>query len=129
MTAPAPVLALSELTAQHDWEPLRLPAHVHDDYRELTGWDRPELPAGLGVVVARRAFTRGRPLPPGGVLLGIEFDNHGVPPADGAYEFKVSTDVSRDSAGRTLARVSTRLRRPRGERVADVTFVLRWPDA
>lgn len=128
MTHPAQVLALSDLATEGSWEQLHLEEQAHLGYRRLTGWDNPEMPAGLGIVAARRAFTRGRPLPAGGVLLGIELDSRSAPPEDGEYEFQVDAAVREDSSGRTLVRVCTRLRRPGGGDVADVTFVLRWPD-
>lgn len=125
----AQVLELSDLATNGAWEQLHVDEQTHLGYRRLTGWDGSDMPAGLGIVAARRAFTRGRPLPPGGVLLGIELDSRSAPPEDGEYEFQVDTGVRKDSSGRTLVRVCTRLRRAGGDDVADVTFVLRWPDA
>jgi hypothetical protein len=123
------VLDLSDLPRDGRWEPLHLGEQDHAGYRELTGWDGAAMPAGLGMLAARLAFTRGRPLPPGGVLLGIDLDSRSAPPTDGNYEFSVDTETGEDSSGRTLVRVRTRLRRPRDRDVAEVTFVLRWPDA
>jgi hypothetical protein len=128
VTHPAQALALSDLATAGAWEQLHLEEEANLGYRRLTGWDGPEMPAGLGIVAARRAFTRGRRLPPGGVLLGIELDSRSAPPEDGEYEFQVDAGVRKDSAGHTLVRVCTRLRRPGGGDIADVTFLLRWPD-
>lgn len=129
MTPSGQILMLSDLATDGTWQELHLEQHDHHEYRRLTGWDGPEMPAGLAIVAARRAFTQGRPLPPGGVLLGIELDSRSAPPEDGEYEFQVATDMREDSSGRMLVRVCTRLRRPGGGDVADVAFVLRWPDA
>jgi hypothetical protein len=125
----ADVLGLADLPTDGRWEPLHLGEDRHSAYRDLTGWDGAAMPAGVGILVARLAFTRGRPLPAGGVLLGIDLISQSAPPADGDYEFSVDTQTDRDRSGRTLVRVRTLLRRPGGRDVAEVTFVLRWPDA
>jgi hypothetical protein len=127
MSQPSSALELADLPTS-GWEPLDIGEQLDADYRTCTGWDGAEIPAGLCIVVARLAFTRGgRPLPPGGVLLEIDVTTHSTPPADGRYEFLTRTAVTPHHSGRSLLHAEIRLREPDGPEVADVTFVIRWP--
>ncbi len=122
-------LQLDELTTDSAWLPFEPDVA---GYREATGWDGDDAPPGLAVALARLAFTRGRPLPPGGVLLGIDVDVADPLPEHGPWSFRVDTSRRRTSSGQVVVRISTRVDRfPRdpSSRDARVTFVLRWPDA
>lgn len=108
------------------WEPLDVGHQLAADYRAVGGWDGAEAPAGLSIVVARLAFTRGgRPIPPGGVLLGIDMVAYCAPPSGGRYEFMASTTITSRHSVRPLVDVVIRLRVPAGRDVAEVAFSLR----
>lgn len=130
MTQPPTALRLSELPTHGAWEELDAGAQLEIGYRAVTDWKGGSASAGLSIVVARLAFTRGgRPLPPGGVLLGIDLVSYSSPPNDGRFEYLVTTEVIPHRSGKPPLRASTRLRVPEGRHVADVTFAIRWPGA
>ena len=126
------VLTRAELSTQGAWLPVPGDAPKLATYRELTGGQaddaKASAPIGFAVVAARRALTRDRPLPAGGVLLGIEA-------APGSWagrapaEFRCTTTERTDSKGRRIvtARVELRSQRRRGW-PTHVEFALRWPE-
>lgn len=122
-------LQLDELTTDGGWLPFEPDTAA---YRQATGWDGAGAPPGLAVALARLAFTRGRPLPPGGVLLGIDVDVTDPLPEQGPWSFRVDATQRRTASGHLVVRIATRVDRfPRDPSVRDarVTFILRWPDA
>jgi hypothetical protein len=109
------------------WRSFQAPADLEAAYRASTGWRRAERPRGLAAVVARLAYTAGRPMPPGGVLVEMTQRDLGQLPADGRYVVQVTSALLGERAGRRRVRVTTALRTPEGAAVADVTFLLDWP--
>ena len=121
------VLTLAELETGGAWESFELDNGLPDAYAAATGRAAGGEAVGWSVVAARIALTRGgRPLPPGGVLLGIDLLSLSLPPRDGHLEFSIDTEVTPHRSGRPLVRAQVRLRTPEGRHVADVTFAIRW---
>lgn len=127
MNATAAPLHIADLSTANQWIGFDIDSDLDMRYRGVTGWDGDDSAAGMSIVAARRAFTRGRPLPPGGVLLGIELDSHDTLPADGHCEFRVETDVTRHRSGFPFVQIVTTLRVPDGKEFAEVVYVIRWP--
>lgn len=125
----ATALSIADLTTAGRWEQVDLTGEFVADYRSLTGGTGPEPPIGMSIVWARRGFTRLRPLPPGGVLLGIELDSLRVPPVGGPIECRVEHEVSTHRSGHLFVRIVTDLRDGSGSIFARVVFVVRWPHA
>lgn len=111
------------------WQPFTAPDDLEPAYRACTGWAGAETPRGLAAVVGRLAYTAGRPMPPGGVLLEMTQRDRGRLPDDGRYVVRVSSEVLGERAGRRRVRITTELALPGGDPVADVTFLLDWPAA
>lgn len=122
----ASVLTPADIPTRGAWR--RVPAIQTARYRALSGGTTAADPAGLAVVAARRAFTRSRPLPPGGVLLTIEttFFREFCP--DEGLEFRCSVDERIDRGGRMIIGVNVELRAPGAGCAALVRFVMLWPD-
>ena len=129
MTAAAP-LRLEELSTDGAWLPLELDPDFAAAYARAT--DRPDNRpvAGWSIVVARLGLTRGgRPLPPGGVLLGITLTSLAVPPTDGGWEYSTHTTVSPHRSGHPTLTATVSLRAAASATpIAEVTFGLRWPE-
>ena len=121
------VLRIEDLSTGGQWELLEAGPDLDADYRDVTGWDHPDPSAGLCLVAARLAFTRGRPMPPGGVLLGIDIDPYRSPPQDGRFEYRVDSEVTPHRSGLPMVRIVTTLRLPEGAHVAEVAYAIRWP--
>jgi hypothetical protein len=118
--------SMAELSTHGSWRAAPSAVPDVDEYRRLTGATAP-MPAGATIVAARRAFTRGEPLPPGGVLLGIDVELGGwEPSADTEYRCDV---VERErTGGRIDVLVSVELRSRAAEHhPSAVSFSLRWP--
>lgn len=109
------------------WRPFTAPPALERDYRAVTGWSRAEVPRGLAAAVGRLAYTAGRPMPPGGVLLEMSLRSHGPLPEDGRYEVRTASELVGERDGRRRVRVTASLRRPDGAPVADAGFLLDWP--
>lgn len=109
------------------WWAFTAPARLEPDYRAVTGWSGDEVPQGLAAVIGRLAYTAGRPMPPGGVLVEMSLHPQGPLPRDGRYEVRTSYDVLGERKGRTRVLVTASLRRPDGTPVAKTGFVLDWP--
>lgn len=110
-------------------------AWVRDDpvdvaeYARLLGTDEPK-PAGLAVVQARRAFARGRSLPPGGVLLAIDSAAGDGWLPGGATEHRCDVRTRTDRADRAVVTFDVDLRTPgTARRPSRVRFVIRWEAA
>ena len=128
MSDVANVLRIEDLSTGGRWELLEAGFDLDTNYRDVTGWDDPDPSAGLCLVAARLAFTRGRPLPPGGVLLEIAIDSYRSPPQDGRFEYRVGSEVTPHRSGLPIVRIVTTLRLPGGAHVAEVSYVIRWPN-
>lgn len=98
---PERLLTVADLDSRGEWLVVDVGPALERAYREVTGWTGEEAPDGLASVVARRAYTRGLAMPPGGVLREIRQSRLGPPPSDVA------------TAG--------------GQPVAQVEFTLDWP--
>lgn len=109
------------------WRPFTAPPELEVDYRAVTGWSGAEIPQGLAAVVGRLAYTAGRPMPPGGVLVEMSLHSQGPLPRDGRYEVRTGHDVIGERKGRRRVRVTASLRRPDGMPVAETGFLLDWP--
>ncbi|MDZ5446361.1 hypothetical protein U2F26_27110 [Micromonospora sp. 4G57] len=121
-------LDVDDVSTGGEWVTLAVPPDLDQAYRAVTGWGAPEPPVGLGTVVARLAWTRGRPMPPGGVLVEMTLRRLDIPPADNHWLARVDTDVVGVRDGRRRVRVTTQLRAAAdGRDVADVDFLLDWP--
>ena len=127
MTTVSTPLRIDELTTHDRWLKLVPDPDIENRYRDVTGWGGSAVPTGMSIILARLAFTRGRALPPGGVLLGIELDAHACPPADGRCEFRVTTDVTLRRSGHRFVKIVTSLRRPAKSEFAEVAYLIRWP--
>ncbi len=128
MTEVLTVLKISEIATNGEWKTLDVGRQLEACYRSTTEWKGTGSSAGLSIVVARRAFTRDRRLPAGGVLLGIDLRSVSPPPSDGRYEFLIDTDVAPHRSGKSLVRVLTQLRISEGKPVAGVMFAILWPN-
>lgn len=121
------VLQVEDLDTAGRWLPCETPPGLEVAYREATGWQGQDPPRGLAAVVGRLAYTAGRPMPPGGVLVEMSLANQGPLPQDGRYEVRVAHEVLGERDGRRRVRVTTSLRRPDGQPVAEAGFLLDWP--
>lgn len=120
-------LRLEDLDTAGGWVTFRAPERLERAYRAATGWTGSEAPRGLASVVGRLAYTAGRPMPPGGILVEMRLQSRGEPPADGTYEARIGHRVLGERDGRRRVWVAVELRRPDGARVADVAYLLDWP--
>lgn len=128
MSAVRDVLRLPEISTDGGWEPVETGPGLAAAYCGATGWPGDEAAVGWSVVAARLALTRGgRPLPPGGVLLGITLRSHSLPPHDGRFEFRTTTETGTHRSGRPLLTAGVNLRTPAGRDVAEVVFTILWP--
>lgn len=127
MSVTAAPLQIADLSTANQWIVFDIDSDLEVRYRGVTGWDGDYSAAGMSIVAARRAFTRGRRLPPGGVLLGIELDSLDTLPADGHCEFRVETDVTQHRSGFLFVQIVTTLRVPNGKEFAEVVYLIRWP--
>lgn len=109
------------------WRAFTAPPELERDYRAVTGWSRAEVPQGIAAVVGRLAYTAGRPMPPGGVLVEMSLHHQGTLPRDGRYEIRTVYDVLGERKGRRRVRVTASLRRVDGNPVAEAGFLLDWP--
>ena len=64
------VLRIEDLDTAGQWLHFDVGPHLERSYRQATGWSGAEA-LGLAAVVGRLAYTRGRTMPPGGVLREI----------------------------------------------------------
>ncbi|MDQ0614270.1 hypothetical protein QF046_001911 [Microbacterium sp. W4I4] len=110
-------------------------AWVRDDpvdvaeYARLLRTDAPK-PAGLAIAQARRAFARGRSLPPGGVLLGIDSAAGDGWQPGGTTEHRCDVRTRTDRAGRAVVTFDVDLRTPGVDASPSrVRFVIRWEAA
>jgi hypothetical protein len=120
-------LRLEDLDTFGDWVAFESPAGLERAYRDATGWEGPEAPRGLASVVGRLAYTAGRSMPPGGVLVEMTLRDLGALPEDGRYDVRLSHEVLGERAGRRRVRVAVNLRRADGAPVADAGYLLDWP--
>jgi hypothetical protein len=127
VTAP---LRLEELSTDGAWLPLEVDAEFAPAYAAVTGRSEGRPAAGWSIVVARLGLTRGgRPFPPGGVLLGITLTSLAAAPADGRWEYRTETAVAAHPSGRPTLTATVALRAADdGGSVAEVGFLLRWPE-
>lgn len=119
-------LELDEL-ATDGWVPLEMDPGVAQDHARLAQRDG----VGAGVVVpwARLAFTGGRPLPSGGVLLSISVDLHDKVPSRPTAR-RTQVDVRERGSGRpAIVTVTTGLGANDAAPFCAVVFVLMWPVA
>lgn len=122
------VLHRSGISTHGDWLPTSMPGLSVDAYRDLAG-SRARWPAGLAIVVARRAFTRDLPLPPGGVLLSIDLRFGRRWSFDEEMQFQCDAEERLDRQGRCIVRANVHLRSGvTTEALAKVSFTLRWPE-
>lgn len=123
-------LRLEDLSTAGRWLPLALDPGFATAYATATGWPQRRAAAGWSVVAARIGLTRGgRAFPPGGVLLGLTVTCLGSPPEDGRWEYHTATTVSPTRSGRRRLTATVSLRAAgSGAAVAEVTFVLLWPE-
>lgn len=121
------VLRIEDLDSGGRWLPFQAPIGLEPAYRRATGWQGAEPPRGLAAVVGRLAYSAGRPMPPGGVLVEMSLLHRGPVPANGSYQVRVDHEVLGERAGRRRVRVVTSLRRADGAPVADAAFLLDWP--
>ena len=129
MSIVAQQLSIADIDTGGSWHPLDAGADLLTAYCAATGWTS-DLPAvGCSIIAARLALTRGgRPLPPGGVLLGIEIRSRSLPPSDARFEYRTTTEVTRSRSGHLLVRACVQLRvAAPGRDVAEVAFTIRWP--
>ena len=122
-----PPLRIDELSTEDRWLTLDVDAGLEGRYRDVSGWGGEAPASGLSIVLARLAFTRGRPLPPGGVLLEIELDSHATAPSSGRCDFRVGAQVTHHRSGHRFVRILTSLRFPDGKCFAEVVYLIRWP--
>lgn len=120
------ILQTADLDTNGGWTEVEVDANLERDYRSVTSFSGADVPFGLASVVGRLAYTKGRVMPPGGVLREISQTNHGPIPADGAWRARVSSTVVGERAGRRRIAVLTELRRGDAN-VASVRFLLDWP--
>jgi hypothetical protein len=122
------VLRLADLDTDGRWGEVAAGPDLEQRYRAVTGWRGATAPVGLASVIGRLAYTRGRPMPPGGVLREIGQRTVGTPPADGRWQARVAHTVLGERSGRRRVAVTTDLRcTATGRDVATVRFVLDWP--
>lgn len=122
-------LHVDDLDTGGRWLPYQVPDRLEAAYRAATGWAGPTPPRGMVAVVARLAYTAGRPMPPGGVLVEMSLRNLGPVPSDGRYGVRLDHEVLGERQGRRRVRVNTSLRTPAGADVAEAGFLLDWPAA
>ncbi|GAA1422518.1 hypothetical protein GCM10009640_15380 [Agrococcus citreus] len=117
--------SVAELSTHGSWRAAPRAAPDLDEYRRLAA-TAARVPAGATIVAARRAFTRGEPLPPGGVLLGIDVEPGSWEPS-GDTEYRCDVSERPRSGGRVDVRVSVELRSRADEaHPSVVAFALRW---
>lgn len=121
------VLRVADLDTHGEWVPLDVGPALLPAYCAVTGWSGDETPAGLASVVGRLAYTRGRPMPPGGVLREISQTTRGKVPADGRWQARIESTVVGERAGRRRVAIVTDLRDADATPVASVQFLLDWP--
>lgn len=121
-------LRIADLDTGGAWLDLDVGTELERAYRDVTGWHGDAVPPGLASVVARLAYTRGRVMPPGGVLRELSQTTRGTPPRDGRWQARVSSTVLGRRPGRRRVQVVTDLRRADGADVASVRFLLDWPE-
>lgn len=125
------VLSRDGISTNDQWIATGVGVMPLSTYRELAA-SRARKPHGLAVVAARRAFTRDLPLPPGGVLLGIDAIVGEDWRLDESSYFRCSVAERRDSKGRLVLTINTELRPSVGAagaaEVANVRFALLWPE-
>jgi len=124
---PERLLTVADLDSRGEWLVVDVGPALERAYREVTGWTGEEAPDGLASVVARRAYTRGLAMPPGGVLREIRQSRLGPPPSDGRYRVKVAAAVVGERSGRRRVEVDTDVATAGGQPVAQVEFTLDWP--
>jgi len=73
------VLRIEDLDTAGQWLHFDVGPHLERSYRQATGWSGAEA-LGLAAVVGRLAYTRGRTMPPGGVLREIALTTLGPAP-------------------------------------------------
>lgn len=130
MSKVSETLRIADIATGGAWLPLLVDADLPARYAAATGQATQRPAVGWSIVVGRLALTRGgRPLPPGGVLLGITLTSYRPPPVDGRWEFSATTAVTPHRSGRPIVTAEIVLRRPGGPMVACVSFVLLWPGA
>ncbi|KQX62815.1 hypothetical protein [Angustibacter sp. Root456] len=130
MTASSPpdrLLTVADLDSHGEWLVVDAGPSLERAYREVTGWAGEQAPAGLASVVARRAYTRGLAMPPGGVLREIRQTLLGPPPSDGRYRVQVAAAVVGERSGRRRVEVDAEVASAVGDPVAQVGFSLDWP--
>jgi len=121
-------VTVADLSTQGQWQRFDAPPDLEPGYRAVTGLTGDAPPRGLASVVGRLAYTRGRDMPPGGVLRELSLRTLGPPPADGSYDVRVAANVLGERAGRKRVRVVVSLRRAAdGGDVADAGYLLDWP--
>ncbi|MEV0069176.1 MULTISPECIES: hypothetical protein [unclassified Amycolatopsis] len=121
------LLCVGDLDTHGEWLGLDVGAELLPAYCAVTGWSGDDPPAGLASVVGRLAYTRGRDMPPGGVLREISQTTQGAVPADGRWQARISSTVLGERSGRRRLAIVTDLRSAIGEPVASVRFVVDWP--
>lgn len=122
------ILTVADLSTQGQWQRFYAPPDLEPEYRAVTGLTGNAPPHGLASVVGRLAYTRGRDMPPGGVLRELTLRTVGLPPGDGAYDVRVGADLLGERAGRKRVKVVVSLRRAGdGGNVADAGYLLDWP--
>lgn len=128
VSAARDVLGLADISTDGAWLPVATGPDLAAGYHGATGRQGDGAAVGWSVVAARLALTRGgRPLPPGGVLLGMGLRSRSLPPHDGRFAFRTTTEIGTHRSGRPLLRAEVRLRTPAGRDVAEVTFTILWP--
>lgn len=122
------VLHPHDIPTGERWAPVELDGSwARDSYRSLLGGQPDMMPPGLVVPIARRAFSRGRALPPGGVLLGIDVAPVASLGSPLGLEYRATTSQRHDRHGRLLLTVAVELRAAGQDSVSTVCFMLRWP--
>jgi hypothetical protein len=120
-------LRLEDLDTADGWVTFHAPEDLERAYREATGWTGSQAPRGLASVIGRLAYTAGRPMPPGGILVEMRLLTRGGLPVDGIYEVRIGHQVLGERAGRRRVWVVVELRRTDGAPVADAGYLLDWP--
>lgn len=117
-----------DISTDGRWQPVEFEeASIEATYRSLVGTRQDGTPLGLLVPIARKAFARGRPLPAGGVLLGIDVTPGASPPRTVRLEYRASTRERRDRQNRLVLTIAVDLRATDIGHVGTVSFTLRWP--
>lgn len=123
------VLALADIATGAEWMPVHADSGVLTAYEALLGVSPGEVPAGIVIVWARRAFSRGRSLPAGGVLLAVDVELIDPPPLpSGPDTCMIGVEVRHREGGRPVVTIVVALRAGPGGPFARVSFVLLWPE-